>query len=565
MAVSSALVGFTSTSGVAATHATPVAPNRVGALDCNGLSPIQKSVRAMDCTDIRGFANEDNVNTWDNRFYDNGVYIGHDEPDATFLSNRPGSGNDVTWSETLGTDPHAAPGDRTPGKDVSHWFELSPAPWLSMAMCDPNSYPELPCTPESDANAPACAGSACSASSYPGGGSAFMEMQFYPPGNAPFVDNESCNNTDWCAALTIDSLECTEGFATCNPKCEEPVNFAFIQTNGVPTGPPAPQTATTATYTPNSNTLLMRPGDKVAVHLFDSRAPGGGDAFKVAIDDLTEHTSGTMQASAANGFMNTSMADCSGTPFNFQPEYSSASAGNVIPWAALQTDVSTEFETGHWEPCTSLSDEISNPFDPADVGGTYNECNGPYETAGGPEGAESGDALCYYAGDTHPGYDGPGTSTPPNEMTGCQDNVFQNGDLDFDGTPYWTEWPTSTRPGVYPGSFVDSPPTTGGRSYSDWFAQTDIALSESTCSQGGSGCTVPPSGPGGFYPYWSLTKSHGECAFEFGNVRFRANDFGGDAQYGTDQFARLGYDEFEGPIHRDDCMGRPGGGSRSVS
>ena len=51
----------------------------------------------------------------------------------------------------------------------------------------------------------------------------------------------SCDDTHWCAALTIDSLECTEGFATCNTACEEPVNFACIQRNGVPDGPPSPQ------------------------------------------------------------------------------------------------------------------------------------------------------------------------------------------------------------------------------------------------------------------------------------------------------------------------------------
>ena len=28
----------------------------------------------------------------------------------------------------------------------------------------------------------------------------------------------------------------------------------------------------------------------------------------------------------------------------------------MIPWAALQTNISTEFETGHWEPCTSVTD-----------------------------------------------------------------------------------------------------------------------------------------------------------------------------------------------------------------
>jgi hypothetical protein len=72
-----------------------------------------------------------------------------------------------------------------------------------------------------------------------GGGSSFLEMQFYPPGFAPFVDSISCDNTHWCASLHINDLECTRGFVTCNTNCEEPTNFAFIQRDGVPTGPPA--------------------------------------------------------------------------------------------------------------------------------------------------------------------------------------------------------------------------------------------------------------------------------------------------------------------------------------
>ena len=64
------------------------AASKLGELDCNGQSPAQQSVKmTMACTDIRGFNNVDNANTWDGRFYDNGEYIGHDEPDMTFLSS----------------------------------------------------------------------------------------------------------------------------------------------------------------------------------------------------------------------------------------------------------------------------------------------------------------------------------------------------------------------------------------------------------------------------------------------------------------------------------------------
>jgi hypothetical protein len=390
-----------------------------------------------------------------------------------------------------------------------------------------------------------------------------MEMQLYPPGNPPFVDSASCDDTHWCAALTIDSLECTTGFTTCNTNCEEPVNFGFIQKNGVPTGPPAPQAADTATFTPNGETLLMNPGDTIKIHLSDAPAPGGGRAFQVVVDDLTRHTSGSMQASAANGFQNTSIANCAGTPFNFQPEYSTAAPANVIPWAALQTNISTEFETGHWESCSSLSDPLNpNPLDASDTGGTYNECSGPYESAGPPDSTtpETGDAMCYYAGDTHPGFDGPGTSTQPDLTTGCQDNFFQNGDLDFDGSPYWTEWPTGNQPTRYPSTFVEQFPTSSGRQYPQYFFQTDVALSESTCTATNlSGCTVPPQGPGGFYPYWTQSHIGGNCALEFGNVSGHGpflTDFGKDAQYGQNLFTTLGYPEFEGPVRSNACDSR---------
>ena len=164
---------------------------RYGELDCNGLSPIQKPLRpTMDCADPRG--------SWGGRFYENGHYIGHDEPSIRYLSHRAGSGNDVSFTETLPTDPSAKPTVRNPGKDVTHWFELSIAPWFSMDVCDPDSAPLLPCTPLSDANAPD--------GSYPGAGAAFVELQFYPPGFAPFADSTSCDNTHWCSALNIDSL-----------------------------------------------------------------------------------------------------------------------------------------------------------------------------------------------------------------------------------------------------------------------------------------------------------------------------------------------------------------------
>jgi hypothetical protein len=537
--------------GSAAANSTGSAAR--GALDCNGYSPAQQSIKPTGaCTDVRGFAGIENANTDDGRFYDNGHYIGHDEPDLTFLSSRPGSGNDVTWTETLGTDPVAAPTVGSPGSDVTHWFELSIAPWFSMALCDPYSYPQTSCVPNSDSNAPRQMYPGAPRHGYPGGGSSFLEVQFYPPGEAPFFDNISCDNTHWCASLHINDLECTLNFGHCNTNCIEPTNFAFIQKDGVPTGPAGPQVATLATFTPNDETLLMNPGDTVKVHIFDSALSGGGHALEVAIDDLTTGESGFMQASAANGYMATNIGNCKGIPFNYEPEYSTAKQGNIVPWAALQTDISTQYEIGHWTPCSSLSDPASN-FDGL-INFTAGDefwltCHGPYEDSAGADSANDegfgGDAFCYPAGDTHDALNQFDIFAPPNTTTGCLN--FLNNDIDFDGTSYWPDWPTGIAPtATTPGSFAQSAPSTNGQPYEQSFFQTDVGLSEPTCGADISGCTVPPSGPGNFYPYWSTMTTGDGCSILFGNVSGAGvNDYGKDSQYGPDLRNEIGYDEFE--------------------
>jgi hypothetical protein len=548
-------------------------PRKYGGLDCNGYSRIQRPARRFaTCTDVEGVKGAHNRNTWNGRFIDNGHYIGHDEPDLGFFSNRPGSGNDVTWTETLGSDPAGAPTVSSPGNDVTHWFELSIAPWFSMDVCDPNSYPYNPCTPKSDRNAPTCAGPhVVTAHCFPGAGDAFVEMQFYPPGMAPFADAISCDNTHWCAALNIDSLECSAGYAVCNGNCQEPVNFAWIQHDGVPTGPPNPQESNYYTSTPNGQTLLMNPGDTITVHMYDAPVPGGGGrALRVDIFDWSTHQFGFMQASARNGFADTNPQTCNGTPFNFEPEFNTAARGNVTSWAALRTNISTQFEIGHWEACTSLSQPFTFTFSNGFTDTAWNQCAGPYESAaGGDESLEpGGDGPCYPQGDTHGQL-----NTAPDEATGCLASN-SGGDLDFDGQPYYADWPVSaSATQTFPASFVQQLPSSRDSRYSEYQIQTDAAYSESGCSVGTpSGCTIPPQGPGGFYPFWSFVQNRrgfggqpggGDgsgrgCTIEFGNVTSGdgVNDLGGDAQYGTDQSARLGAPEFQGPIRPIDCGSR---------
>jgi hypothetical protein len=510
----------------AARHgAAAVAPGKYGGLDCNGLSPIQHPVKpGMSCADINGI--------WGGRFRENGHYIGHDEPSLRFISSRKGSGSDFTMTERMPADPAKAPTVRTPGHDVTHWFELSLAPWISTTVCDPNSAPLAPCTPRSDANAPH--------GRFQGGGAGFVELQFYPPGFAPFVDGISCDNKHWCSALTIDSLECTGvGNGSCNNNCVEPVNFGFIQTNGVPTGPPSPQKSNLASVTPNAHTLLMNPGDKVTIHMWDAKIPGG-HALEARETDHTTGKSGFMIASASNGFMTTDPFSCRGTRFNFQPEYNTARAQNVIPWGIGPYMINTQYEIGHWEACTKVSGKHTIT-DGKFTDTFFSHCTGPYDKAK-DRGNEPDDSPCYRKGDTHGGV------AAPNLVTGCPVFFDAIGDLDYDGQPYYPDWPNSLAARVFPSPFLQQQPLGGGARYPRIQFVTDASATEfnTNCDlTSGKGCVLPPKGPGHFYPWFTLAKVHGSCVWEFGNMH-NGNQFGQLRQYGKVGPGTLG--AFAGPV-----------------
>jgi hypothetical protein len=469
-----------------------------GGLDCNGWSRISTNIKPLPCTDLHG-ANG-------GRFYDNGWYIGHDEPSVQFFSDKPNSGNNMVWSVTL---PERDPIPTQNGKSVATW-ELTPAIWFSLAMCDPKSYPLNPCKPDSDSNTGDISLSSDA-------GSAVLELQLYPPGFPPFVDYVSCDDTHWCAALTIDSVECSFNFNYCNPNCQEPDNFAFLQENGIPTGPPGPGQQTLATFTPNRHTLLMNPGDRLLITIKDT--PQG---LLTLINDLTSGASGYMVASGRNGFANTDInsTTCNTTPFNFHPEYSTARPENTVPWAALEINVNIAVEAGHWEFLDADSDD--------------SEC----------------------------------VSGPP--LAGCFD-YSSGGDLDFDGPSYRRDWPDGSKNhpspiligalngrGVGPMSFInadereDSPDHGKGGYFGAYDAlqfQTDIPSSELTCDfVTGANCVAPPVGAQ-FYPFYNQLGWGNECVLAFGNdIPGRTtNNFGKDAQYGAPS-ARYAGDLTSGPL-----------------
>ena len=116
-----------------------------------------------------------------------GHYVGHDEPSVLFYSNKSGSGNEMQYSGSLPVEPSPT---NVPGKHV-YTFEYTPAFWFGMAMCDTQSYPELvdTCVPDSNANIVNPAKSPY----HPG--TAYMELQFYPPGYVQQWNGYSCSQT----------------------------------------------------------------------------------------------------------------------------------------------------------------------------------------------------------------------------------------------------------------------------------------------------------------------------------------------------------------------------------
>jgi hypothetical protein len=451
--------------------------NPVGGLDCNGHSQIQKPLRPHDsCTDFRG--------EYGKRGYDNGYYIGHDEPSIGFISTVRHSGNNVQWEFTLPRE------RRLP---ATQSFENFITFWFAMALCDPNSgFVRGPCIPDSDENNPFLAGSA------------FLEMQFYPPGNPPFITQISCDLTHWCASLHINSLENMDN-GNLNPNCTETTNFAFIQRDGIPTGPPGPNNLNLSSFTPNGQTLLMNQGDRLRVTIKDVT----GDVFggvRTLIEDLSTGQSGFMIASAHNGYQTTDPNTCAGTNFSFHPEFDTAKFGNFVSWAALQANVNFAMEIGHFTPGV----------------------NGDNDADDGP---------CF----------------PGPTVAGCLD-FAQGGDIDFDGSSYLFDWPDGTRnnatsiaiQSVKGGGIGPLSPSDDTGNYDQPFPiihlETDVSASEQTCQPNGVGCVVPPVGAK-FYPFFAVANNGGNdktgdngesCTLLFGNFGGPdINNFGGDAQFGA--------------------------------
>jgi len=464
-------------------------------------------------------------------------YTGHDEPSLLFYSNTPGSGNNQTYNLTLPSDP-ALQGlqDVTNG---TFNFELHPAFWFGMAMCDDQSAPNpggsklgpnVPCTPNSDANI--FNSSDPTSPNYMGlhPGTAFMEMQFYPPGWVAKPFGPSCSPTLWCAALTIDSFSANQNTGqVLNPTCAattgiEYVNFAFITKNGVAQAPANPVDATLAQRTPDSNLdLFMRSGDNLSVAMADT--PNG---FQVQINDVTSGQSGSMTASAANGFGEVQFAptgtSCANIPTNFHPMYSTSSESTRVPWAAHSYNIAFSDELGHFEFCNDVNTDTLT-------------CGG--SSATDPAGSDGDEFPCRQA-----------DASLRIDISGCTGT-----DVDFDGPGYQNNWPGTIRDPNLDGQLhatpirFTSPVFNGGSNYDRVGFETNLPRVEGSTNppcqrfisnpsdpNPGSGCVNPPVGAS-FYPFYSTTSIGGQCMWQLGGdfIPGTTNDFGGNstAEYGS--------------------------------
>ncbi|MFL6078022.1 MAG: hypothetical protein ACJ73S_32050 [Mycobacteriales bacterium] len=469
------------------------------------------------------------------------VYVGHDEPAAIFYDGHPGAGNNNLYHLRLPTDPPRQP--RQDGTGGTFNFQLHPAFWFGMAMCDNQSAPEFthaPCAPDTDANI--FDGADPADPHYIGRhpGTAFMEMQFYPPGWVGWPAGTSCDPTRWCAALTIDSLSQNlntgaQNNADCLSKVGiEPVNFAFVTRDGRSQAPADPLRATTASLTPDpARDLFMNSGDDLALAMRDT--PAG---FRVDLVDLTSGRRGAMTASTANQFgqivFDPTAATCTSKPYAFHPMYATASEHTRVPWAAHSFNVAFSDEIGHFEYCDAIAAE----------GGA---CTMP----GGDDTAlDSDDRGCFDA-----------AASLRIAVTGCTAS-----EEDFDGVPYRPTWPGATSghdQAVNPRPIVfSSPRFNGAHRYARTAFETDLPRIEAAdaiaaglppCDRStGANCVNPPPNAT-FYPLYTTRPARGlGCEWQLGGAHIPGtlNTFGGSSTTEFGPLLRLTYPSATGPVAR---------------
>jgi hypothetical protein len=475
----------------------------------------------------------------------NGAYTGHDEPSVLFYSNTPGSGYNQTYKLTIPSDPPTQPSQDGTGGTFN--FQHRIAFWFGLALCDDQSGPnpggsdlagpDTPCTPDSDTNI--YDGTQLTDPDYIGKhpGTAFMELQFYPPSWVQWPPGVSCDASKWCAALAIFQLNQNQNTGVANnADCLgsvsiEPANFAFITRKGTPIGPPGPLDLTTASFDPSaSKVLMMQPGDQVKVEVRDTAA-----GLQTTLNDLTSGQSGSMTASVANGFAavnyEPSASSCSETPHAWHPAYATSSEHTRVPWAAHGYNVAFSDEIGHFDYCSSVEEQGGSCTQPG---------SDPFDTT-----------LCFA-----PPFQPPVQAIKV-KIGGCIDT-----DVDFDGTSYQPTWPGATAnmsAAVTPSPVrFTSPLFNGTQNYSRVAFEADLPRIEiasfspnNNCNRTtGAGCVNPPNGAN-FYPFYTTADVGGQCVWQLGggHIQGTTNTFGGTSTAAFGPLIFFTYPTPAGPKH----------------
>jgi hypothetical protein len=513
------------------------------ALFSGNLTFAQSRVSSFSCEDPYSLCTERQFN----RSYEYpGRYIGHDEPSLLFYSDEPGSGNYNVYKMVLPTDPRVFPTDAnkqgTGGPTVWN-FQLHPAFWFGMALCDSESFPLAThkCEPDTDENIfdSPNAKSKGYIGRHPG--TAFLELQFYPPG---WVSGYTANQ--YAVALHINSLSVQalgpKGAIVNNVDCQNKVGlettvFALLTLDGKSQAPADP-----LNNDPNKQsvlqgeTFLMNPGDSLVVTIRDT-----ADGLRTTVEDLTTGQTGFMTASTANGFaqivFDPNAKTCTSRPYAYRPMYATSSEHTRVPWAAHSYNVAFSDEIGHFNYCDvqdgsiipGLGACISSPVESEAVKGTHNEVDDFFCV-------DTASSMVF------------GSLRP---LGGCLDS-----DVDFDGIPYHNAWAgTGADPygfSAVPGPIRFTSPKFKSkhheeadgedadlRSFDRVAFEADIPAIEdsSVCDVNtGKGCVNPPPGAL-FYPIYSTTDIGEACWWQLGGAAIPGtrNNFGGSSatEYST--------------------------------
>ena len=277
----------------------------------------------------------------------------------------------------------------------------------------------------------------------------------------------------------------------------------------------------------------MNSGDNLKVSLGDT--PHG---LRAIIHDVNTGQTGSMTASAANGFGQVQYApapstSCVNQPYDFHPMYSTSSEQTRVIWAAHTYNTGFSDEIGHFENCNGPNPIPATPFG-VDPSGNPISC-----PAGNTEGfgsntspTDGDDSFCF-----------PGTEALRIHISGCT-----NTNAGFDGLTYQPVWPDGNTL-MHPEPFLFSSPRTGPGdrvNYSRMAFEADIPRIEpGNCRFTGVGCTLLPvtdkGAPVAFYPFFSIFRGGGQnqqgnggCVWAFGNdLPGATTDFGRNAQYGS--------------------------------